>query len=291
MSLEASKFRLGLFFSIGSIVFVVAMVWLTGWFKTEKTLTYACYFSESVQGLENGSSVRYNGVPVGEVKSIEVAADGRLIEVIVEIEEGFPIPEESDLAARLDLIGITGIKVINLRRIAPGDEVVNNPPFESRYRTIPVVKSSMETLEIGLERLVEIMTEIDAKQMSDQAIELMANLNRILDNDSIHVLISTLNIAASRIDTLAMVYTDVGRDLDLIVQRTGRDLPGLTGDLHTIATEVSDLMNVLNPLIDGLDEVLSESNLMTSQLRLLLERMRDNPADLLLSDPEGDRWP
>ncbi len=289
MSLEASKFRLGLFFSLGSILFVVAMIWLAGWFRSEKSLTYACYFSESVQGLEDGSTVRYNGVPVGEVTSINVAPDGRLIEVVMEIDESFGI--RGDLAARLDLIGITGLRVVNLRRVLPEDEVVTILPFEPRYRTIPVVKSSMETLELALERLVEIMSEIDAKQMSDQAIELMANLNSLLDSDSLDILVATLNRAAARIDTLAVVYTQLGRDLDDVVVDTGADLPALTADVHLMAAELTALMAAVTPLIDGLDEVVSESNLMTSQLRLLLERLRDNPADLLLSDPGGDTWP
>ncbi len=289
MSLEASRFRLGLFFTLGSVMFVAAMIWLAGWFSGEKSLTYACYFSESVQGLEDGSTVRYNGVPVGEVKSINVAPDGRLVEVVMEIEQSFEVRD--DLAARLDMTGITGLRVVNLRRPSPNEEVLRDLPFESRYRTIPVVKSSMETLELALSRVMEIMSEVDAKQISDLTIELWSNANALLENDSLDLLMARLNIAVARIDTLAMVYTDLGRDLDRIVEVSGDDVAMLTGDVHSMAVELTALMAAITPMLDGLDEVLSESNQLTGQLRQLVERMRDDPGDLLLSEPGGDTWP
>lgn len=289
MSLEASRFRLGLFFTLGSVLFVLAMIWLAGWFGSKSTETYACYFSESVQGLENGSTVRYNGVPVGEVKSINVAPDGRHVEVVMEIEEGFEVGD--DLAARLDMTGITGLRVVNLRIPSPNEEVLGEIPFESRYRTIPVVKSSMETLEIALARLVEIMSEVDAAEISLQAVELMQNLNTILGDDSLDILIYRLNIAAARIDTLAAVYTDLGRDLDRIAVDTGSELPAFTEDVHMLAAELTALMAAITPMLEGLDEVLSEGNQLTAEMRQLMERMRDDPGDLLLSEPGGDTWP
>lgn len=289
MSLEASRFRLGLFFTLGSVMFVAAMIWLAGWFRGERSLTYACYFSESVQGLENGSTVRYNGVPVGEVKSINVAPDGRLVEVVMEIEQSFEVRD--DLAARLDMTGITGLRVVNLRRPSPNEEVLRDLPFESRYRTIPVVKSSMETLELALSRVMEIMSEVDAKQISDLTIELWSNANALLENDSLDLLMARLNIAVARIDTLAMVYTDLGRDLDRIVETSGDDISSLTGDVHSMSVELTALMAAITPMLDGLDEVLSESNQLSSQLRQLMERLRDDPGDLLLSEPGGDTWP
>ncbi len=289
MSLEASRFRLGLFFTLGSVLFVVVMTWLTGWFRSEETHTYVCYFSESVQGLENGSSVRFSGVPVGEVKSIEVAPDGRLIEVVMDIEADFPVRD--DIVARLDLIGITGVKVVNLRLVSPGDQTSPYPPFEAPYEVIPVVKSSLETLEVGLERLVEIMAEIDVQQISDRTVELLGNMNRLLDSDSLSVMISSFTRAAERIDTLAIVYADLGRRLDQLAATTGGSFPDIAQDLHILTTELTELTDMLDPLADGLGEMLSESYLMTQQLRTLIERFRDSPAEFLIPERGDERWP
>ncbi|HOA05703.1 MAG TPA: MlaD family protein [Candidatus Fermentibacter daniensis] len=289
MSLEASRFRLGLFFTLGSVMFVAAMIWLAGWFSGGISLTYACYFSESVQGLEEGSTVRYNGVPVGRVKTINVAPDGRLVEVVMEIEQSFEVRD--DLAARLDMTGITGLRVVNLRRPSPNEEVRRDLPFESRYRTIPVVKSSMETLELALSRIMEIMSEMDAKRLSDLTIELLSNVNAMFESDSIDMLMSRLNLAVSRIDTLTIVYTGLGRNLNRIVEGSGDDVSSVIADFRTMAAGLNELMAAITPIMDGLDDVVSEGNLLTSRMRLLIERIRESPGDLLPSEPEGDVWP
>ena len=47
---------------------------------------YSVYFDESVQGLQVDSAIKYRGVEIGKVQSIEVAPDNRLIEVIMKID-------------------------------------------------------------------------------------------------------------------------------------------------------------------------------------------------------------
>jgi phospholipid/cholesterol/gamma-HCH transport system substrate-binding protein len=289
MSLEANKFRLGLFFVTGSVVFVLGMIWLTGWFKSEETTIYVCYFSESVQGLENGSSVRYSGVPVGTVKSIEVAPDGRLVEVVVEIDAGFDVA--GDMAARLDLIGITGMKVINLKIFDPALVTYPILSFRPRYPVIPVVKSSLETLDVGLERLVEIMSEVDVQQISDQTVLLLSNLNSILDSDSISMIMHRVAIASARVDTLAMVYTELGRNLNDIALRAGEDFPDLARDLHTLTLEFTAFTETVAPLAEGLDEVLAQVYSLSIEFRAVLDRARDHPEEFLMQSPQEDRWP
>ncbi len=288
MSLEASKFRLGLFFSLGTILFLVVMIWLTGWFRNADTRLYVCYFSESVQGLESGSQVRYRGVPVGTVKSVSVAPDGRLVEVVMEIDSHFPV--RADIAARLELIGITGLKAINLRLSAPGDMVMQPHDFDVRYEEIPVLPSSMETLEIGLERIVEIINQVDVEQMSDQTVRLLESLNEIMDSDSISMLVSTISLTASRIDTMAIVYTRLGRDLDEIALRAGRSFPDMTQDLHSLTVQLNDLLAVVQPMTDGLDEIMAQSYSLVDALRMLVDRTRDHPGEMLLQQGEVD-WP
>ncbi len=288
MSLEASKFRLGLFFSLGTILFLVVMIWLTGWFRNADTRLYVCYFSESVQGLESGSQVRYRGVPVGTVKSVSVAPDGRLVEVVMEIDSHFPV--RADIAARLELIGITGLKAINLRLSAPGDMVMQPHDFDVRYEEIPVLPSSMETLEIGLERIVEIINQVDVEQMSDQTVRLLESLNEIMDSDSISMLVSTISLTASRIDTMAIVYTRLGRDLDEIALRAGRSFPDMAQDLHSLTVQLNDLLAVVQPMTDGLDEIMAQSYSLVDALRMLVDRTRDHPGEMLLQQGEVD-WP
>ena len=85
MSMTGNKFKLGLFFSIGVFFTIFLIIWLSGGFSEKKTTTYVSYFSWSVQGLNQGSSVMYNGVSIGQIESIDIAPDGRLVEVLMKI--------------------------------------------------------------------------------------------------------------------------------------------------------------------------------------------------------------
>ena len=80
MSTEAKKFRVGVF-SIGALVIGVGgLIWIGASRFFEDTVPFVTYFSESVQGLDPGSSVKYRGVPAGRVAKIRIApalADAR----------------------------------------------------------------------------------------------------------------------------------------------------------------------------------------------------------------------
>jgi ABC-type transporter Mla subunit MlaD len=298
MSLEASKFRLGVFFSIGSLMFVVAMIWLTGWFKHQETWTYVCYFTESVQGLEGGSSVRYNGVPVGKVKTIDVVTvmmenprdTLSLVEVVLEIRRGFNV--RPNMVARLDMVGITGIKVINISVAGQGVSPQTTPrELTSPYRQIPVVESQLETLDVGLQRLVEILTEVDVKEISDQTVLLLENLNGLMGSDSVSIIMHSVALASSRVDTLAMVYTELGRNLNSIALRAGDNFPDLAGNLDTLTREFTVFVNEFDPMVSNLDELMFQMNTLMTDLRSITNKLRDDPEGFLVPAGGEDEWP
>jgi phospholipid/cholesterol/gamma-HCH transport system substrate-binding protein len=292
MSLEASKFRLGIFFTVGTLMFVAAMIWLTGWFKHQEARTYVMYFSESVQGLEGGSSVRYNGVPVGEVRSIQVASTDSiaLVEVVVEIYTDFHL--RSDMVARLDLIGITGIKLINLRIAGPGDVPQRFTMVDTPYEQIPTVKSSLETLDVGLQRLVEILNEVDVQELSEQSVTLLENLNALVGNDSVSLILHRIAVASSHIDTLAMVYTELGRNLNAMALDARQSFPDLAGNVDSLTRELTIFVTEFQPLVRQVDELLSQTYALMMQIQTVVNRLRENPEGLLLAPSQGeDEWP
>lgn len=72
---EANHFKIGLFISIGTLLFVALLfvVGLRDYFE-EKFMVYT-YTSESVQGLEVGSPVKYQGVAIGKVEDISIVKE------------------------------------------------------------------------------------------------------------------------------------------------------------------------------------------------------------------------
>ena len=77
MSIRANPTAIGLFM-IGATVLTVggtATLASTAWF--DKQTKFISFFPESVNGLENGAPVKFQGVPVGAVTALGIQIDQR----------------------------------------------------------------------------------------------------------------------------------------------------------------------------------------------------------------------
>ncbi len=92
MSRRANPTKIGLFL-LGALIIAVAgaaiLASLT-WFEQREK--FIAFFPESVNGLENGAPVKFQGVPVGTVNGIDIRIDQR--------DNSFQVPVEFDLDIR-----------------------------------------------------------------------------------------------------------------------------------------------------------------------------------------------
>ncbi|HYD48388.1 MAG TPA: MlaD family protein, partial [Terriglobales bacterium] len=114
MASESSKFQVGVFVIIAVVIGVGTIIWLGATRLFEETETFVTYFSESVQGLDSGSPVKFRGVQSGRVGSIRIAPDGNLIEVELDIDDDAArvVRNDDRFRAKLELTGITGLRYI-----------------------------------------------------------------------------------------------------------------------------------------------------------------------------------
>jgi phospholipid/cholesterol/gamma-HCH transport system substrate-binding protein len=291
MSLEANKYRLGLFFSLGSLMFIVAIIWLTGGFREPEIDRYVSYYSWSVQGLNSGSNVMYNGVPVGRVSGISIVPNSRLVEVTMEIESSFHM--DSTITASLQLVGITGIKTVNLRSNPEvSTQSISHPeyPSDTPYPIIPVEAGTMESVESGLERLLQIMYEIDFQKISDQTVSLLQNMNTLLESEKLDSLLTTLQSSSEKLDTLLTTYNRLGRSLLELSGTLNREAPLFTEDIHTLAIEIEQMTEMTDVLITGTDELVFEAARLFRDLRELVNVIRNDPTGLLMRGSGEDIW-
>ncbi len=86
---------------------LVFTVWIAKVQLEESRQPYRIYFTGSVTGLQQGSPVRYRGVPVGTVGDIRLDPDNvTRVRVTIQVQDGTPIMADS--IASLELQGITG---------------------------------------------------------------------------------------------------------------------------------------------------------------------------------------
>ena len=214
MSLKINNFRIGLFFSIGLFLLLILLVFLVGNIMENDTTKYVSYFEASVQGLSNGSRVQYNGVPMGKVSNISIAQDGRLVQVIMDIESSFRV--DSTITAALQHVSITGLRIINLQSDSANvgmNGVLSGLTFDPPFPTIPVTGGTIEGIFAAHERLTQIGRDIDFRRISDQTDLLLQNLDRIFGEISMDSLLTSIINSSLWLNSQMQTWNRYGESL------------------------------------------------------------------------------
>jgi len=148
----------GAFVIILSSAIVLSIIWLSSGFSVQEYSTYLVYMQESVSGLNIDSPVEFNGVTVGNVKSISINRDNpRLVEVLLNVKVGTPITQGT--LATLNIKGLTGVGFIALKDlgkdIRPLTRLANQP-----YPVIRTAPSLFSRLDTSLSNLTQSLQKV-----------------------------------------------------------------------------------------------------------------------------------
>ncbi|MBO5724258.1 MAG: MCE family protein, partial [Lentisphaeria bacterium] len=83
---EVNKFKLGLFVLFAIFLFVLAITFMGIFDSFMPKARVTTIVSESVQGLSNGSAVKYKGVPIGTVTDILILTTTGQIQINFEVD-------------------------------------------------------------------------------------------------------------------------------------------------------------------------------------------------------------
>jgi phospholipid/cholesterol/gamma-HCH transport system substrate-binding protein len=148
MTSKAQSIRVGLFAAATLVLIAVVLVVFGSLRFWESSDRFRIVFDTSVIGLEPGAQVYLNGVKVGTVDSVTVEpSDPRKVAVAIEVKRGTPI--RTDTRALLQLAGITGLKVIDLRDGTPGA-----PPLPPGTE-IPAGATLLDRLEARAQTIID----------------------------------------------------------------------------------------------------------------------------------------
>ena len=253
-----------------TLVSIVAIGIMLG-FREAPHDTYHTYFDETVQGLEVGAVVKYRGVQLGKVRAIEIAKDQRHVHVVLALDRKrvrrLALAARTDVHAELAILGVTGLKIIDLDVSPPGTSL----PVLGFTPERPYVPSNaslfgqlQETVASTSERLPVVL---------DQVISLTRSLDGLLAQAHKHQL-------ADRIATALGGATELSTQAQRIARRVDRDtLPRLTSALAGLDRISRKLEGVIGK-IDGDDGVLSSVTRATDALGELGRETRDDTAGL-----------
>jgi ABC-type transporter Mla subunit MlaD len=303
---EAHKFQVGVFVVVASIIGIAAVIWLGASRFFEQTQPFVTYFSESVQGLEPGSALKYRGVPSGRVASIRIAPDGELIEVLLDVDarSATALKKDPTLRATLELSGITGLRYIEIDRRS--GEALNQAPvlsFQPPYEVIPSSRSSFKAIQAALEDVYDRIMQVDFGGISSDARATLQAANALFHDERIDALLTNFKALSQSTSQLAKHLetmtagvklgpavdnaTQASAEARALLTELRRDAPGkqLTAtfeQLERIAASAQQTLTTLHLAIERL-------NRSATSLQSLSEQVRNQPSLLLFSEPPRER--
>jgi phospholipid/cholesterol/gamma-HCH transport system substrate-binding protein len=296
MARQKTNLIIGLFVILGVVMGVVAIIWVGATSYFQKGTTYISYFDESVQGLQLNSAVKFRGVDVGLVETIQVAPDNRHIGVVMKINMKEEL--QKNYVAQLKSAGITGIMFVELDLRKPGDpDFSPKIDFPSEYPIIASRPSEMQRLMAGANEIVQKFNTIDAKGISDQLINTTKALEEVIKGKQMTSILARVDAAAANLDRLTAradkILGEAGLDKTMAEAREA-----IKGAQAMLATVNDQVMGMQLPATLGKTRELARELQATSQnlrqssetLEMFLQRVYERPSDLLFGMPPKKRW-
>ncbi len=222
METRANYILIGAFTLAGILGAFGFFLWLA---KFEVTRQYAYYdvLFDNVSGLTAAGGVSYNGLPAGQVVSLRLdEEDPSKIRVRLEVDAEIPVTTET--VAQLQSLGVTGVSYVELSGGSPDAE---------RLPQNSVIKSKRSAIQSIFD---------GAPKVLDEAVELLENLNKVVDDGNrkaVSDILDNLASASGRLD------------------KTLSDFESLSGDLGSAAREISAFTQRLDQVADTAETTLS----------------------------------
>jgi len=176
--------------------------------------SYAIYFDQAVNGLALGSSVRYLGVEVGRVQTIELDSAATPPRVRVTVGVGASIPINQGTVASLKPSGITGVSFIDLH-----PDPANTKELIVADNQLPVIRaesSGFDQLFSGatntMQRLDMLLSDENLRHFRDafnNINEISHRLNKLLEKND-----TSLNQFLSELGPTAKVAHDAADSIN-----------------------------------------------------------------------------
>ena len=175
MITKEQKVRLSIFLVTASVLFIIILAaFIYPKLKERGDVYYINFKGTSVNGLNNGSDVKYQGVKIGIVKDIDVnPTDLDSILVYVRIKSKFPVKE--DMRAALVYAGITGLRFID---ISGGHTLAKLVPPGGEILTQRGLGEKAEDIVLNVDNVVQAVNDMLDKKNREKFASLLSNLEK-----------------------------------------------------------------------------------------------------------------
>jgi phospholipid/cholesterol/gamma-HCH transport system substrate-binding protein len=277
--------------------------WFTGSSNRGPRVSYDVIFDGTVSGLQRGSAVTFNGIPVGEVTGLRLdATDPRRVIATIAVPPGTPV--KADTRAELDVTVLTGLGSIGLVGGRADAPPIPAPPAGQ----LPTLRADASGVQDLMQGAKEVMGRVDAiaRRVDNLLADNETKINSVIANfdkfsqalgnnsDNINSFLADVGGAAKRIDTLAQSLDKIATAID----------PNKVGDtidnVQKFTKELGDSSDKIRSFIDDASAIASTFRGFSAQLETTFNRVDQitkaiDPNKIGnavgISRPSRRRWP
>jgi phospholipid/cholesterol/gamma-HCH transport system substrate-binding protein len=234
METRANYVLIGAFTLLGILGGLAFFVWLAQ-LEVNRQYDYYDVLFDNVSGLSQAGEVRFNGLSVGQVISIDLSEQFRgKVRVRIEVTADTPITEGTQ--AQLQAQGVTGVSFVGLTGGRP-----DAPLLRGTNGEIPVIMARPSTLETLTQDAPTLIAEAITLLKSLQSFvspENQSYVTRILDN---------LDRASGELQTALNDFSTISRS---VATATG-EIGNFTGRLDAIGTSVETTLATADQTLEA----------------------------------------
>lgn len=310
METRANYALIGAFVVLATAAVISFVLWLGNSQFRQDFKAYDVVFEGPVS-LEEGSSVRYIGIKVGEVSWVRIdRADTSKVRARIRIDRETPVREDS--TASIQLAGITGTTFV---QISAG----SGRALEAQAgQPVPVIKSERTQLDelfaggtqvlgnanLTVERLNKLLTDENITALSNTLDNLDSITTSMAGPEGLVAqageTLKDVSSASVRFDAASASLGRFGDTANVNVKEVSEQIGLLVGDMRTVTenanTTIKEGKRAMTAAADAIEgpagDALTDARLASQDLRMLINRLdrlarnvEQDPQALLVGDP------
>lgn len=294
---DAQKIRLGLFVIIGSLFFLAAIYFVGNKQNMFGNTSNLKAVFVNVSGLQVGNNVRYAGIDIGTVKSIEMIND-TTINVAMSIEDKMLTHIKKDAIATIGSDGLVGNMIVNIipgkgnaQAVVAGDvlQSYSRASTDEMLKTLDVTNKNAALLTADLLKITneinqgkgtvgvllkDSLMSKDLKETMHGTAESVANLNKMIlslnQEDNVIGLLKDKDVALKMKNIITNLEKSSG-EIDKVVT-----------NLNATVVNIKDGKGALNylsndeNLVKKIDSTMTNLNDASTKLNENLEALKHN---------------
>jgi ABC-type transporter Mla subunit MlaD len=310
---KSSYVKIGAFVCAAILLAVVAVVLMGSGPMHKRELLFETYVEETVQGVSEGSALKYRGIPVGSVKSISFATydytaedvrpdasaedvdrASRYARIVLAVDTtDMPDPEEfqrfveqetaKGLRAHMKSQGITGLVYVDCDYEDPGSPTLP-VPWNPKHPYIPMAPSLSKTLTDAVQGVAqEIRGFADVRanvtNLAVRIASLVDNANAVLGD--VPALVAAASNAVASADAFLRAAKDDAAPLPGLLSETSNLVVSASAFLDSVKGDVADVVASSTNFLAGADDTVAGLRTPLESTLDDLSRASRNLADIL----------